>query len=233
MAYRTRIAKPDEESVSYWLSIGDLMASILIIFILLFITRTVQANNMLMQKEEYIENLTSVKNKIIAKLKNEFEKEDMKIDIDPTNGAIKIDEKILFNSGEYRLKAEGKRYLKEFVPVYVGILLGDEEIKSEVSQIIIEGHTDDVGTYIFNMDLSQKRAYEVVQFIYLEMDDFEHKEDLKKYITANGRSMMNPVMDKNTNTIDREKSRRVQFLFKLKEDEILKKISEQIKGGIN
>ena len=233
MAYKTRIVKPDEETVSYWLSIGDLMASILIIFILLFITRTVQANNMLMQKEEYIQELSSVKNKIIAKLKNEFDKEDMRIDIDPTSGAIKIDEKILFNSGEYKLKEEGKRYLKEFVPVYVGILLGDDEIKNEVSQIIIEGHTDDVGTYIYNMDLSQKRAYEVVQFIYMEMGDFKYKEDLKRYITANGRSMMNPVIDKTTNSIDREKSRRVQFLFKLKEDELLKKISEQIKGGIN
>ena len=68
------------------------------------------------------------------------------------------------------------------------IKIGGVKIKKELSQIIIEGHTDDVGSYIYNMELSQKRAFEVIKYIYDEMPNFKGKEELKSYITANGRS---------------------------------------------
>jgi len=219
------------ESVSYWLSIGDLMASILIIFILLFVFQIQNVNNELKKKEDVIDSLTAVKNKIIAKLRSEFEKEDMRIDIDPITGAIKLDEKILFNRGKYELKDKGKEYLKVFIPKYIKILLGDNEIKEEISQIIVEGHTDDIGSYIYNLDLSQKRAFEVVRYIYDDMKWFEEKGVLKYYITANGRSKMQLIKDEN-GKINQEKSRRVEFKFKLKEEEVIQKIKEQISGGL-
>ena len=46
------------------------MASILIIFILLFISKTLETGKELQKKETIIENFTSIKKKIIAKLKN-------------------------------------------------------------------------------------------------------------------------------------------------------------------
>lgn len=219
-----------DEGANYWLSIGDLMASILIIFILLFIVKTFETTQELEKKQDIIENFTGTKKKIVSKLKNEFDKKNILIDIDSQTGTIKIDDKILFNLNEYKLKPEGKEYLKEFIPVYVNLLLNDKDIKKEISQIIIEGHTDDRGSYIYNMELSQKRAFEVIKFIYLEMEQFEGYEELKKYITANGRSKMNLLKDKEGN-IDRDKSRRVEFQFKLKEDEILSKIKDTITKG--
>jgi len=98
----------------------------------------------------------------------------------------------------------------------------NEEVKKELSQIIIEGHTDDVGSYIYNMELSQKRAFEVIKYIYDEMPNFKGKEELKSYITANGRSNIKVLRD-NSGNIDRDKSRRVEFQFKRKEDETLMK----------
>lgn len=208
--------KEDGESVSYWLSIGDLMASILIVFILLFVFQIQNVNNELKKKEDVIDSLTAIKNKIIAKLINEFEKENMRIDIDPITGAIKLNEKILFNKGKFKLKDEGKKYLNIFIPKYVNILLGDKDIKKEISQIIVEGHTDDTGSYIYNLNLSQERAFEVVRYIYDDMKWFKGKKLLQYYITANGRSKTQLIKDKNGN-VDQEKSRRVEFKFKLKE----------------
>jgi len=120
--------------------------------------------------------------------------------------------------------------LKEFIPKYVKILLGDKEIRNEVAQIIVEGHTDDTGTYIYNLNLSQRRAFEVIKYIYEDME-FEEKILLQEYITANGRSKMNLIYNE-YGKVDREKSRRVEFKFKLKEEEIIKKIKETITGGI-
>lgn len=218
------------EDTNYWLSIGDLMASILIIFILLFISKTLETGKQLQKKEEIIESFTSIKNKIIAKLKNEFEKENIKIDIDPQTGAIKIDDKILFNTGEFIIKPEGKKYLDNFIPIYVKLLLEDKEIKNEIAQIIVEGHTDDVGSYIYNMELSQKRAFEVVKYIYTNMPNFMGKTELESYITANGRSNIKLIKDENGN-VNRDRSRRVEFQFKLKEDETLKRIEETLREG--
>lgn len=252
MKYIVNKNSQEVEKTSYWLSIGDLMASILIVFILLFIYKiqetqntkdinqksiekyekeTKRVNKILQDKEKIIEKLTTVKNKIIAKLKNEFEKEDMNIDMDPITGDIKLDEKILFSYGSSNLKINGKKYLKKFIPVYVDILLGDSDIRKEVAQIIIEGHTDDKGSYISNLDLSQKRAFAVVYFIYSEMKSFKNKELLKKYITANGKSKIDLIYNEN-GEVNQKKSRRVVFKFRLKNEETIKKIKNEIKGEI-
>ena len=232
MIYKKKDKNNIDESVTYWLSIGYLMASILIIFILLFVSKTISSNQEVKKREEIIEVFTSVKTKIIDKLNIEFKKEGIKIDIDNLTGAIKIDEKILFNSNEYKLKEEGKQYLRNFIPVYVRIFIQDEMIRKETSQVVIEGHTDDVGSYIYNMELSQKRAFEVLKFIYEEMDDFPGKEKFKEVLTANGKS--NTRLIKNSDgQVDRNKSRRVEILFKLKDEETLKKIKETLEGETN
>ena len=75
MIYKKKDKNNIDESVTYWLSIGDLMASILIIFILLFVSKTISSNQEVKKREEIIEVFTSVKTKIIDKLNIEFKKE--------------------------------------------------------------------------------------------------------------------------------------------------------------
>lgn len=228
---RRRGKKDDVEASSYWLSVGDLMASILVVFILIFVHQVLNINEKLESKEKIIEEISSVKNRIIEKLNGEFEKENLKVMIDQKTGAIKLDEKILFDYGQDYLKLEGKEYLNKFIPMYTKLLLSDEKIKSEISQIIIEGHTDNVGSYLYNLDLSQRRAFQVVKFIYQEMPNFEYKEQLKEFITANGRSSIKLIRKEN-GAVDQEKSRRVEFQFKLKDDEALSKVKKQIEEGM-
>ena len=135
------------EETNYWLSIGDLMASILMIFMLLFIVKTIETGQELRKKEEIIEGFTGLKKNIISKIQKDFEERGIKVDLDPQTGTIKIDDKILFNTGEYLLKSEGKKYLNEFVPIYINLLLNDEQVKKELSQIII----NNIKKEIFNL----------------------------------------------------------------------------------
>jgi len=213
---------------SFWISTGDLMAGVLFIFVLLFVVQLLNVQSELETKEKIIEELASVKNRIIHKLNGEFKEDALKIKINPKNGSIELDENILFGFNKSTLKPEGKVYLKEFIPKYVSLLLGDEKIRKSLGGIVIEGHTDDVGGYFYNLELSQKRAYAVIDYIYNEMGNFENKELLKKYITANGRSDVK-LRYKPDGSVDREKSRRVEFQFKLKNDETLEKVLETLK----
>jgi|LFRM01.1.fsa_nt_gb chemotaxis protein MotB len=249
-----RVANKEEE-VNYWPSYSDLMAGILIVFMLLFIyifagyqtdkqRREIEhatAQQELKKKDQELERtkkelgetrqrvieLSSTKEKIIDLLREEFEKENLKVEIDDDTGAIKLKDSILFDTGKSIIKEEGKKFLQKFIPVYVRILLGNSEVQQQLAEIIVEGHTDDVGSYLYNLDLSQDRAFNVVKYLLGEEFDYEYKEELKKYITANGRSFSKLIYDEDQN-VDRDKSRRVEFQFRLKEEEILMEIKKRL-----
>ena len=221
--------KEDKAELSFWLSISDLMSSILIIFILLFVYKTINSIKAERIKESIIREITDTKENIIDKLKSDLSTKNIHVDIDDRTGTIKIDEKILFEVDQYYLKEEGKEYLRRVIPLYLKIFIENEKFKSRLDQIIIEGHSDDMGSYIYNMDLSQKRATEVLKYIYTTMDNFSNSErqELEKYITANGKSKTDLIYKEN-GEVDRAKSRRVEIKFKLKDEEALDKIKKTL-----
>ncbi len=54
------------------------------------------------------------------------------------------------------LKIQEKNYLTEFIPQYIKVLLNPKN-KEYISEIIIEGHTDDQGgSYMYNLELSKE-----------------------------------------------------------------------------
>ena len=220
-------SKQDEET-SYWLSFSDLMASVLIIFILLFVYNLVVYDESMNEREKMIQELTSTRMKIIAMLQEEFVKED--IIIDPKTGAIQLNESILFDTGKSQLKDEGKVFAEKFIPIYVNILLGNAEIKSQLSQIIIEGHTDDVGGYLYNLKLSQERSLSVAQFLLNPEFNYKYKDEMEKYLTINGRSYSEPILNSD-DSINKDASRRVEIKFRLKEEEVLLQIQKELGKG--
>ena len=84
--------------------------------------------------------------------------------VDPTSGAIALASDVLFATGESQLTDEGRSRIDAFLPVYLDVLFS-EEYRGYVSEIIIEGHTDSVGSYISNLLLSQQRAYNVASYV--------------------------------------------------------------------
>lgn len=244
---RRRKIQDTGEASTYWLSVGDLMASILIIFILIFAYQVLKVNERVKKIENYekfekdmelfeelqeaVKEKTTIKNKVIEKLQMKFKEENLKIDINPSTGAIKFDAEILFDLNESKLKPKGQEELRKFIPVYTKLLLQDSDIKDEISQIIIEGHTDNKGSYIYNLGLSQERALNVAKFIFTEITDIPNKELLEKYITANGRSYVNTIIE--DEKVNEEKSRRVEFQFKLKDEESLREIQTQLEKTLD
>ncbi len=219
-----------EEETSYWLSFSDLMASVLIIFILLFVYNLIAYEESMNETEKMIQELTSTRMKIITMLQEEFDKEDIDIIIDPKTGAIQLNESILFDTGKSQLKDAGKEFAEKFIPIYVKILLGNDEIKSQISQIIIEGHTDDVGGYLYNLKLSQERSLSVAQFLLNPEFDYMYKDEMEKYLTINGRSYSEPILN-NDESINKDASRRVEIKFRLKEEEVLLQIQKELEKG--
>lgn len=215
------------------------MAGMLIVFILLFIFSMLDYSNSseklsdtqmeLEETKKIVLELSGTRAKIIALLQESFEKENINIAVDINTGSIMLREGILFDVAMSEIKVEGKDFLERFIPIYLRILLENEEINKELAEIIIEGHTDDIGTYIYNLNLSQDRAFNVATFILSDEFNYTQKEKLKKFLTANGKSFSNPIYK--DNELDRDSSRRVVFKFRLKEEETLLEINKQLEKG--
>jgi len=175
-----------------------------------------------------IEEVVGVKTKIIAELVKAFQDSNLNLDVDPQTGAIRFSGGVFFSTDSTEITPNGIKYLEEFIPQYVGILLSDQ-FKDDISQIIVEGHTDTQASYLYNLNLSQGRALSVVQKIYdPAFPNFDNKDELSKIITANGRSFSIPIYN-SKGEIDAEKSRRVEFKFRLKDDQVLDEIEKLVK----
>lgn len=212
---------------NYWTSYADLMSAMLMVFALLLMMVILDYREDLAEKQKIIDEVTNVKNEIIAALMEEFKDSSVRIEVDAQTGAIRFPGSILYDFSSTEIKEEGQIFLKEFVPKYFSIILQDK-FRDEISNIIIEGHTDKEGTYLYNLNLSQKRAFSVVEEIYGEdFPAFNEKELSQKYVTANGRSFTVPLTDAD-GTYNPDKSRRVEFLFRLKEDERINEIQELV-----
>ncbi|OMF06795.1 flagellar motor protein MotB [Paenibacillus amylolyticus] len=220
------------EKESFWVSYTDLMSALLVIFALVLMITIYNTQSAYEEKEaaineknQMIEEVIGVKSEIIQELIKAFKDSDLALEVDPQTGAIRFSGGVFFDSNSSQVSAKGRTYLEQFIPQYINILLSDR-FRDEISQIIVEGHTDTAGGYLYNLKLSQDRALSVVEQVFQpNFPDFKYKEELKSVITANGRSFSIPILKKD-GKIDANKSRRVEFKFRLKDDQLL----DQLQG---
>lgn len=170
-----------------------------------------------------LEDIVGVRTDIIGKLTEQFD--DSNMVVDKQNGSIVFSSDVLFKTGSSQLSDKSKDILSESIPKYLGVLMQDE-YKDYIAEIIIEGHTDTEGSYDANMNLSYNRANAVAKYCLSDESGLSKYqiEQLRKVMTVNGRSYMNPIYIKGTDKVDMDASRRVEIKFRLKEDEMIEKI---------
>ncbi len=224
------MAKPD-----VWLSVSDLMTGLMVIFLFVaiaYISR-VQKNQSVLT--DYVETKNELHNKLVKEFEGDTLKWQMVIGKDLTMHFK--EPTVLFTTGSSELTPRFKEILDEFLPRYFNILLNDS-LRSNIQEIRIEGHTDDVpmprydaDPYIANAKLSQERALSVLKY-FRSMPKFKQYSDKQKqlleyWFTANGLSY-GKALDADGNfiissgkPIDRAYSRRVEFRIVTSGDEIL------------
>lgn len=174
-----------------------------------------------------IEQIIGVRGQLIDGLNSRLTENEIQIQADRTTGAIAFESTILFAKDSNELSEEGKIFFRKFMPVYLEVLL-QPDFRDYIAEIMIEGHTDDSGSYLHNLELSQKRAWSVAEYIMQEDSDFLDSETiaiLKELITVNGCADRAPVYQENGKA-DEEKSRRVEIKFRLKDQEMIQRMDE-------
>ena len=174
-----------------------------------------------------IKNLTGIKVKVVQHLKEELGDS---ISIDPKSGSLRFASNVLFNQGEATLKPEAKQELSRVLGQYIDALLSDKQMRRYIDRIIIEGHTNSDGSYLFNLELSQQRALAVMTFLYTQYP--KNRQLFRQYLSASGRSFTEPVLGADGKE-DKQASRRIEINFRIKNEEAVRELMNYLnaQGG--
>ncbi|MFW6307832.1 MAG: OmpA/MotB family protein [Campylobacterales bacterium] len=210
-----------------WISISDMMAGVMMIFLLItvsYIYVTEMDKKVLEEKNTKLEEAnkkindiattyTSLQLNLNRALKSEFS-----VDLDKWNAEIDDDNtlrfkepEVYFDAGESEVKERFKKILENFFPRYIEIL-SQPQFKEYIEDIRIEGHTSDEWNvastiderYIKNAELSQARALNVLRYCFAQTDIDSHKNWLIEVLRATGLSYAKPLPNEDA-------SRRVEF----------------------
>lgn len=214
-----RSRSSDSHDSEHWMSVGDLMAGLMMVF--LFITIAFM-RYILIEQEKIKDVAVAYQEKQVAiyqSLVDEFEDDlvlwDAEIDQETLSFQFKSPD-VLFAPGQTELREQFTVILGDFFPRYLSIL---QNYIDAIEEVRIEGHTssvwnsDSVGAtaYFNNMQLSQGRTRSVLSYVYGLLPEGSPLSDwVRQTVAAVGYSSSKLVLDANGNE-DEERSRRVNF----------------------
>lgn len=129
-------------------------------------------------------------------------------------GLIRIGDSVLFEESSAVLSDEGKLILDQVFEAYVELFFGNGEFKDHLHRIVIEGHTNKRGTYLWNVELSQNRALSVITYLSESQKQNPYWEPAAQKMVASGRSWSDEIQ-KPDGKHDYVRSRRIEFSFTL------------------
>jgi outer membrane protein OmpA-like peptidoglycan-associated protein len=218
----------DTADTTSLLTVGvtDLMTSLAVIFILLFTAYVTKQHEAQSQGHDQLAARVSPVPETAADirgvLQDHFERYRLSLDPDPTDPlVVKIivpDELLNFEFGKGTLSPAAAQFLTDSMPLYASLLCGP--LREKIDSLVIEGHTDDTGSDIHNLRLSQERSFNVM------VKALEVIEAASPWIygcfhektSASGRGRQDLIYE-GYGYPNRDKSRRVIFKLRLRPSE--------------
>ena len=228
--------KSEESEV--WISVSDLMAGLMMVFLLIAILYTSKEKERYQNVTEIVQEWQETEVAIYEALEREFggDLQEWGAELAPfEEGQLTIrflDPTILFEPGKKELTPRFKEVLGEFMPRYV--LLLHKEFQSDIDEVRIEGHTSSVWkaaansneAFILNMSLSQARTRSVLEYS-MSLSNLDQLTPwMTKKVSANGLSSAKPRLKDGVE--NQQLSRRVEFTIKTKSQEALARIIQRI-----
>jgi len=237
MAMRDILGVRSVEGEEQWISISDLMAGLMVLFLFIAISymkdiviEKNQIEEVKKQIEEVAITFEDTQERIYKKLYMEF-RDDLplwKASIDQPTLTISFQEpSVLFDSQSSQIKPVFKLILRVFFPRYLKVL---DEFRASIEEVRIEGHTSSEWkgavtqdeAYFKNMELSQDRTRAVLKFVLQLPTIKSYKTWAKQTITANGLSSSKPILVSGSE--NRFQSRRVDFRVRTNAEAQIRKI---------
>jgi outer membrane protein OmpA-like peptidoglycan-associated protein len=221
--------KYTSNSEDQWLSVSDLMAGLMIVFLFISIVlmrdAVIERDKIKEIAASYKDNKVQIYNALIKEFKKDLTVWDAEINKKDLSFNFKSPD-VLFDIGKSSLKEQFKLILNDFFPRYLNVI---SSFKQSVEEIRIEGHTSSQWSgsvsgdqaYFKNMSLSQDRTRAVLAYIYNIDNVIEDRAWIKSNIAAVGYSSSKLIIIDGVE--DSHRSRRVIFrLITNSETQIMK-----------
>jgi outer membrane protein OmpA-like peptidoglycan-associated protein len=219
------------------LSIGDLMAGVLFIFVLLLASTMLDIQQKAEADAEIASRYNNIKSELYLDIAKEF-RDDLaswNAVVDSTDLSVRfltneaVDAKVsYFSKGSSIPQDSYKSILSDFFPRFMKII-SDPRYREAIEEIRIEGHTDSDGGYMYNINLSQSRAREVLNYCLNISDAMEGGKEIMDWaryrITANGLSYSHPILNADGSE-NKDLSRRVEFKIRTNAEQQLEEIAK-------
>ncbi len=148
----------------FWISFSDLMSALMVLFLLVMavtlisVTKDVTtAEQRKIQREKDIKELMST----IREQSRDFPE----VKVNESTYRIDLGDVVRFDSGRSDIQTTGARFVRRYVPVLLKAQASDLGQKW-IRRIVVEGFTDQDGTYLYNLGLSLDRSRRVVCILY-------------------------------------------------------------------
>lgn len=210
---------------SYWASYSDLMAGLVMVFVL------ATASILLNLNESLVERAAGVREwqQIVTSLTNNADlKAFSSVRIDTMTGALVISsDDLQFEGSSTVLPESGKELLRQVVPLYLDEVRNVPEIRDYIDVIEISGHTDRIDRSLArgpaNPWFSRARAGVVLDFLLTDPALERHRDYLLQHaVTAGYAAIRFPDDCANE---DCRAARRVEIEVRLKEREMLREFA--------
>lgn len=209
--HRKEISENKENA--FTLSISDLMAGLLSVFILAVCYFMLNLGQV---KDQYTGNM-EMRDDMLEEIKAELDQKGTTVIIDKKQGALRIEGDFLFNTGEAHVKESGRQDILNLADVLYQVL-EKEHYKNAIETIFIEGHTDnvDIETPEFpsNWELSTQRAINTWKLMYQEGPalDTEKNSNGEPIFSCSGYADTRPIANNDTED-GRQSNRRIALRF--------------------
>ncbi len=217
----------------HWLTISDLMAGLMMVFLLISVALMRSAfldrDRMREVAVAYREGQIAIDRALRGEFEADLEKWDAAIDADSLTFEFRSPE-VLFEAGASALQPRFATILTDFFPRYRRVLRGFDDVIEEVR---LEGHTSsewpsatEDEAYFNNMRLSQGRTRSVLEYVHGLPALPDDRSWVKRKVAAVGFSSSRLVTD-TAGREDPEASRRVLFRVVTNAETQIRTILEQ------
>ncbi len=222
-----------------WISVADLMAGLMMVFLLIAVIYAKDANQRARNVTEIVTEWQDSELAIYSALKNEFEDDMPKWNAEIEKETLTIRflaPEVLFKAGKSDLEQRFQEILLDFMPRYIELL--HNKFIDEIKEVRIEGHTSsewsrnvsETEAFIRNMKLSQERTRTVLRFSMDILDLKPLNPWMRTTVSANGLSSARLIIKDNVE--NKKRSRRVEFTIRTKTKEAMFQILDKVAPAI-
>lgn len=211
---------PAQDSGTFNLSISDLMAGLLAIFILTLAYFSLSFNK---SKDEYTSN-NQRRQEMVRSIGEELNRMEIRVEIDEKRGILRIPEETLnFHPGSAEVPNTAT---VQRIGAVLLRTLKSKEYKNKVETVFIEGHTDSDpiygGRYASNWELSTQRAINtwnvmrskgVYGYNNQELSELRNHKTSELMFSCSGYADTRPIPNTRNDAAGKKRNRRIDIRF--------------------